>query len=179
MPDVNLEKNPSFDPTKALSPEYLISQESDKVMIQDWCFDITKIENPHQKSRMVWAILQDINLVSEYKIDLSILCNFIEKMRYEYSKNNNPFHNYDHGLSVLHATYYLMTRTSNFDKLTNLALLVSAFGHDAAHTGRTNQFEANMQTELALTYNDRSILESHHASTSFKILRQKDSNILG
>ncbi len=35
----------------------------------------------------------------------------------------------------------------------------------------------NARTDLALLYNDQSVLENHHASTSWKILSQTEYNI--
>jgi calcium/calmodulin-dependent 3',5'-cyclic nucleotide phosphodiesterase len=42
----------------------------------------------------------------------------------------------------------------NFIKFT---LLISALCHDVAHTGRTNLFEMNSLSPLAIRYHDRSV----------------------
>ena len=47
-----------------------------------------------------------------------------------------------------------------------LALLLAALGHDAGHRGRTNAFEVATLSDLALRYNDASVLENHHAAVS-------------
>ncbi|CAK9438674.1 uncharacterized protein LODBEIA_P28980 [Lodderomyces beijingensis] len=46
----------------------------------------------------------------------------------------------------------------------SLALLVSALGHDVAHPGITNNFLIQHKAPISLIYNDRSVLESYHAS---------------
>lgn len=53
-----------------------------------------------------------------------------------------------------------------------LGLLVGALCHDIAHPGRTNTFEINSQSKRAMVYNDVSVLENHHAHTTFQILQK-------
>lgn len=43
--------------------------------------------------------------------------------------------------------------------------------HDYQHPGRNNQFLVTINSPLALLYNDRSVLENHHASASWKLLK--------
>jgi len=42
---------------------------------------------------------------------------------------------------------------------TRLALIISGLCHDVAHTGRTNMFEINSLSNLAIRYHDKSVLE--------------------
>ena len=49
--------------------------------------------------------------------------------------------------------------------------MVSALCHDVDHSGRNNHFEVSSYSKLALRYNDESVLENHHAATTFKILK--------
>ena len=57
------------------------------------------------------------------------------------------------------------------------SLLLSALCHDVDHTGRTNAFESASYSQLALKYNDESILENHHSALTFKLLCEKEYNI--
>lgn len=50
------------------------------------------------------------------------------------------------------------------------ALMVASVAHDIGHPGVNNNFLINSSDELALRYNDISVLENHHASSLFKIL---------
>jgi len=59
-----------------------------------------------------------------------------------------------------------------------LALLVSALCHDLGHPGFNNAFQVNAQTELAIKYNDMSVLENHHSSLTFRVLQDPECNIL-
>ena len=52
-----------------------------------------------------------------------------------------------------------------------LAILVAAAIHDVEHTGTTNSFHILSNSELALLYNDKSVLEHHHLHTAFKLMQ--------
>jgi calcium/calmodulin-dependent 3',5'-cyclic nucleotide phosphodiesterase len=58
-----------------------------------------------------------------------------------------------------------------------LSFLVASLAHDFKHPGQTNSYHLNKQTELALLYNDRSILENYHVSETFKVLSDPNNNI--
>lgn len=58
-----------------------------------------------------------------------------------------------------------------------MALLVAAVCHDVGHDGHTNAFHVNTQSELAMIYNDTSVLENHHCAMTFSILGKRDCNM--
>lgn len=58
------------------------------------------------------------------------------------------------------------------------ATLFAAIIHDYEHTGTTNNFHVMSRSETALIYNDRSVLENHHISSSFRVMHHDDCNIL-
>lgn len=62
--------------------------------------------------------------------------------------------------------------------LYGFALLLSGLCHDVEHPGRTNQFEINSLSSLAIRYNDLSVLENHHIATTFKILMKEGRNMI-
>ena len=47
--------------------------------------------------------------------------------------------------------------------------------HDVDHRGKTNQFLCNSFDPLALLYNDKAVLENHHAATAFRLTLELDS----
>lgn len=52
-----------------------------------------------------------------------------------------------------------------------LAILIAAAVHDVEHTGTTNSFHVHSNSEFALLYNDKSVLENHHLYTAFKLMQ--------
>jgi len=46
----------------------------------------------------------------------------------------------------------------------HLALMIAACVHDVGHPGTSNTFQVSTESELALQYNDISVLENYHAA---------------
>eukprot|EP00727_Mastigamoeba_balamuthi_P011924 m51a1_g7354 putative phosphodiesterase 4d (384) ;mRNA; r:27370-29301 len=84
----------------------------------------------------------------------------------------NPFHNAMHAADVVHSLDMLLSMAQykclSADNV--LALLVAGAVHDVGHIGRNNNFLMHTDSELAMVYNDKSILENYHLSTAFKLL---------
>jgi hypothetical protein len=58
-----------------------------------------------------------------------------------------------------------------------LTVLLSALFHDVRHPGNTNLFEIHSQSAKALVYNDQSVLENYHCSTTFHLLKLPKNEI--
>merc|ERR1719433_1012815 len=54
------------------------------------------------------------------------------------------------------------------------ASIISALAHDVGHPGTTNPFQIAFETELSTTYNDVSVLESHHLALMWGLLRSSE-----
>ncbi|GMF26013.1 unnamed protein product [Phytophthora fragariaefolia] len=108
------------------------------------------------------------------------LQNFIVAMKEHY--HPNPFHNFMHAFSVVHASYLLLSTTDAGQLLQPLdiaACLIASLGHDVDHPGHTNDFEVKTGSQLAMLYSDESVLEHHHAYTTFRLIsKEKNANIL-
>ncbi|ELT89026.1 hypothetical protein CAPTEDRAFT_219957 [Capitella teleta] len=57
----------------------------------------------------------------------------------------------------------------NFPPLELMALFTAAAMHDYDHPGRTNAFLVTTHAPLAVLYNDRSVLENHHAASVWRL----------
>ena len=91
---------------------------------------------------------------------MDIFCPFLAKVMSLYNQNSNPYHNYEHAITVTHAMYMLLTKTdaaSHLDELDQFVLMFSSLMHDIDHTGRTNTFESQSFSALAIKYNDKSV----------------------
>ena len=59
------------------------------------------------------------------------------------------------------------------------SLLFSAIIHDYNHSGTTNNFHVQSTSDLAIIYNDKSVLENHHVAAFFRTMIDNDCNIFG
>lgn len=92
-----------------------------------------------------------------------------------------PYHNLHHATNVLHTTYILLDKCGMFQKLDPdvlFATLIAAFVHDVGHPGNNNLFEVNTCSELALRYNDFSVLEQYHCATGFELIKKHNLHSL-
>ncbi|KAF0689052.1 Aste57867_19467 [Aphanomyces stellatus] len=113
------------------------------------------------------------------QIDRPTLQSFLRVVHDHY--HPNPFHNFQHGFSVLHVTYRFLKDTRArlvLLPLDRLACLVASLCHDIDHPGHSNVFEINSRSALALQHNDDAVLERHHAATTFRLLKESRVNIL-
>ena len=50
--------------------------------------------------------------------------------------------------------------------------------HDVDHPGVNNNFLVNSSSEMALLYNDESVLENHHLAVAFQLMQSENCDIL-
>ena len=126
-------------------------------------------------------ILENLGLLDEGILNQNKLDNFLTSISNQYKKTT-LYHNSMHGADVTQSSYIYLTH-SNAEKIakTNvidiLSIIIAALGHDLGHPGLTNMFHMNDSTDIAITYNDISILENFHASLLFRTLRKSENNI--
>ena len=127
------------------------------------------------------TVLENLGLLDENILKQDKLESFLYSVSNQY-KHETLYHNSMHGADVTHSSYIFITH-SNAEKLakTNvidiLSIIIAALGHDLGHPGLTNMFHMNDSTDIAITYNDISILENYHASLLFRTLRKSENNI--
>ena len=147
-------------------------------ILLDWQFSALKY-NKQEKYAILYKIFKPY--LTELKINVTTFSAFLTKVEFLYSRNKNPFHNFDHGVMVCQASNVFLNKMECFNKLLTpnmrFAFILSALGHDLDHTGRNNNFEINSGSRLALRYSDRSPLEFHHIYRLFSILNEDDTNL--
>jgi hypothetical protein len=117
---------------------------------------------------------------SSLKISETKYMNLVYNIQKNY--NDNPYHNATHAADVVNTCYFMLERLnvrsdSAFTDLETLVLLLSCATHDIDHPGHTNAFEINSRSLLALTYNDKSVLENYHLFLFFNFLINDNMNI--
>ncbi|KAJ8403387.1 hypothetical protein AAFF_G00351590 [Aldrovandia affinis] len=149
-----------------------------------WSFDVFALHEAsgeHALKFMVYDLLTRYDLISRFKIPISSLVSFVEALEAGYSKHKNPYHNLTHAADVAQTAHYLMLHTGIMHWLTELEILAMVFAaaiHDFEHTGTTNNFHIQTRSEVAILYNDRSVLENHHVSAAYRLMQEDEMNIL-
>jgi CheY-like chemotaxis protein/HPt (histidine-containing phosphotransfer) domain-containing protein len=127
----------------------------------------------------VLYIFEDLGLTEQFSIDRTKLTNFLVQIKNCYK--SNPYHNFTHAVDVLqfvYATLKIDRIYSFFSMLDILALIVAAIVHDLEHPGLNNNYQVNARTDLALLYNDLSVLENYHCARAFQIMMEEQYNFL-
>jgi len=115
------------------------------------------------------------------KINSNKLKNFIAITKNGY-QSNLPYHNELHGVDVCQ-TLFSWFNFSGIAKAFDLGYLdiistyTAGLVHDFKHPGFNNSYLLNTRNELAIIYNDKSILENFHVSETFKVILKEENNI--
>ena len=89
----------------------------------------------------------------------------------------NPFHNWNHAADVAQFAFLLLHRTGLDRCLCDeqvLGLFFGAVGHDMDHRGKSNAYEINEKTELALRHKGAAPLEAHHTELALAALAESE-----
>ncbi|KAJ8004297.1 hypothetical protein DPEC_G00157670 [Dallia pectoralis] len=152
--------------------------------VDTWSFDIFVLHEAsgeHALKFLVFELLTRYDLINHFRIPVSSLVSFVEALEVGYSKHKNPYHNLIHAADVTQTAHYLMLNTGVMHWLTELEILAMVFAaavHDFEHTGTTNNFHIQTRSEVAILYNDRSVLENLHVSSAYKLMQEDGMNVL-
>lgn len=161
---------PSSLPTLATAPPKV------KVLldhVNDWDFDIIQLEKITDRRPLIWvgmAICAKFNVCSFLNCEENVLRNWLSLIESNY--HNNPYHNSTHAADVLQSTAYFLQKPrlkAILDPMDEVISLIAAVIHDVDHPGKNSAFLCNSGSELAILYNDLSVLESHHSALAFKL----------
>eukprot|EP00299_Pterocystis_sp_00344_P006921 c1980_g1_i1.p1 GENE.c1980_g1_i1~~c1980_g1_i1.p1 ORF type:complete len:485 (-),score=87.07 c1980_g1_i1:218-1672(-) len=129
----------------------------------------------HSLSQIAYPLFQHFNLMDELHIDIHKFNAFW--LRIESGYKDVPYHNSIHAADVMHGVGWFANSESLRGQLKPLeicAMLFAAGIHDHDHPAVNNDFLIKSKHDLALRYNDRSVLENHHASTGLSTLQKID-----
>ncbi|KRZ08090.1 putative 3',5'-cyclic phosphodiesterase pde-4, partial [Trichinella zimbabwensis] len=150
--------------------------------IDRWGVDIFKMDelsHNHSLTTITFTILKNRGLLKAFNIRPARLLTYLLHLEDHYRKNS--YHNSLHAADVTQTVHVMLSTPSLesvFTDLEKLAVIFAAAIHDVDHPGLTNQFLVNSGSELAIMYNDESVLEQHHLAVAFKLLQETDCDIL-
>ncbi|ORZ37306.1 hypothetical protein BCR44DRAFT_26328 [Catenaria anguillulae PL171] len=135
------------------------------------CFELAQVTN----GRPLFFLAQHIFVMNDFYATFNLDHAKVERFftRLEASYRLNPYHNSIHGTDVMHGAHYFLTTLGMSDLISieeRLACILAAACHDVDHPGVTNAFLVETRSDLAVRYNDQSVLENHHAAKAFELL---------
>ncbi|KAM3603700.1 uncharacterized protein V6R79_000920 [Siganus canaliculatus] len=150
--------------------------------INKWGLNIFRVaEHSHNRplTCIMYSIFQERDLMRTFKIPTDTFVTFMLTLEDHYH-SDVAYHNSLHAADVAQSTHILLSTPALDAVFTDLEILAAIFAaaiHDVDHPGVSNQFLINTNSELALMYNDESVLENHHLAVGFKLLQEDNCDI--
>ncbi|CAH1774431.1 unnamed protein product [Owenia fusiformis] len=141
-------------------------------------FKISELSGKRPLTAVTYQIFKERDLLKTFKIPPNTLVTYLMHLEDHY--RDVPYHNRMHAADVTQSTHVLLSVPALENVFTDLEILAAIFScaiHDVDHPGLTNQFLINTSSELALMYNDDSVLENHHLAVAFKLLQEENCDI--
>eukprot|EP00760_Papus_ankaliazontas_P021507 PhM_4_TR18697/c0_g1_i1/m.98744/K13755/PDE1; calcium/calmodulin-dependent 3',5'-cyclic nucleotide phosphodiesterase len=110
--------------------------------------------------------------VPEDVVDPVRMTNLASILHSGYSET--PYHNAFHAADVVQTVYSLLSTCFVWECLLPLerfSVLIAAAFHDFGHPGRNNNYLINTHDDVAIEFNDRSVLENFHCRALFEVCR--------
>ena len=151
-------------------------------MGKNWNFDMFFVHGVTEGKSLSVAgrfCLSKFGLAAKFSISERTSTNYFQALEKIYKPN--PYHNSCHGADVLNSTLFLYQNSEVITFMTDLEILgsvIAGLGHDVGHGALTNRFLVNNRDDLAVTYNDFSVLEMMHASITYSLMKSEDQNLL-
>ncbi|XP_068444763.1 3',5'-cyclic-AMP phosphodiesterase 4B-like [Clinocottus analis] len=150
--------------------------------LDKWSFNIFRVaefSNTRPLSCVLYTIFQERELLKTFRIPVDTFVTYVMTLEDHYH-GNVAYHNSLHAADVTQSMHVLLATPALDAVFTDLEILAALFAaaiHDVDHPGVSNQFLINTNSELALMYNDESVLENHHLAVGFKLLHQDHCDI--
>ncbi|XP_004865555.1 cAMP-specific 3',5'-cyclic phosphodiesterase 4A isoform X5 [Heterocephalus glaber] len=160
--------------------EELLAQELEN--LSKWglnIFCVSDYAGGRSLSCIMYTIFQERDLLKKFRIPLDTMVTYMRTLEDHYHADV-AYHNSLHAADVLQSTHVLLATPALDAVFTDLEILAALFAaaiHDVDHPGVSNQFLINTNSELALMYNDESVLENHHLAVGFKLLQEENCDI--
>ncbi|XP_030743843.1 cAMP-specific 3',5'-cyclic phosphodiesterase 4C [Echinops telfairi] len=142
-------------------------------------FKVAELSKNQPLTAIMFSIFQERDLLKTFRIPADTLVTYLLMLEGHYQADV-AYHNSLHAADVAQSTHVLLATPALEGVFTDMEILAAIFAsaiHDVDHPGVSNQFLINTNSELALMYNDTSVLENHHLAVGFKLLQTKHCDI--
>lgn len=199
--ELGLRRQNSFPLTLRNSAVGALSDDIKRALkeVKEWnfdCFSFFELCGDFSLSIVGVHLLKQTGMLSRLKVNEAVLAKFLHTIQSTY-KEEIPYHNAVHAADVCVSLHSLMSsrRFSNsnanranpkytcrlkerliFRADEILTAYVAALCHDVGHPGFNNAFHVNSESDLAILYNDQSVLENFHIATTYRVLKFEGNN---
>ncbi|XP_075060784.1 3',5'-cyclic-AMP phosphodiesterase 4C isoform X1 [Mixophyes fleayi] len=142
-------------------------------------FKIAEYSGNRPLTVIMYSIFQERDLLKTFRIPMDTFITYMMTLEDHYHADV-AYHNNIHAADVSQSTHILLSSPALEAVFTDLEIMAAIFAsaiHDVDHPGVSNQFLINTNSELALMYNDASVLENHHLAVGFKLLQEENCDI--
>ncbi|XP_064237698.1 3',5'-cyclic-AMP phosphodiesterase 4C isoform X1 [Aotus nancymaae] len=174
--------------SSATVPRFGVQTEQEEQLVKEledtnkWGLDVFKVaelSGNRPLTAIIFSIFQERDLLKTFQIPADTLATYLLLLEGHYHADV-AYHNSLHAADVTQSTHVLLATPALEAVFTDLEILAALFAsaiHDVDHPGVSNQFLINTNSELALMYNDASVLENHHLAVGFKLLQAENCDI--
>ncbi|XP_062483531.1 cAMP-specific 3',5'-cyclic phosphodiesterase 4C isoform X5 [Pezoporus occidentalis] len=142
-------------------------------------FKVAEYSGNRPLTVLMYSIFQERDLMKTFRIPVDTFITYMLTLEDHYHADV-AYHNNIHAADVAQSTHVLLSTPALEAVFTDLEIMAAIFAsaiHDVDHPGVSNQFLINTNSELALMYNDASVLENHHLAVGFKLLQEENCDI--
>mmetsp|Transcript_40024 Transcript_40024/g.51577 ORF Transcript_40024/g.51577 Transcript_40024/m.51577 type:complete len:878 (+) Transcript_40024:28-2661(+) len=182
---VSVFSHPQFTLEKMVEIEHYFTEKD----ILSWEFSVLDLEK-RTDGNALWFVGMILfsyhDIMTNFHIHPTTLSAFLMECQRTYCFDPDPhkrniYHNSTHGADVALTVGQFLENAMLGDTITGLqafALLTGAICHDYRHPGLNNAYLIKTQNNMAVTYNDSSVLENFHCAEATRLMAQEKFNIL-
>ncbi|PHJ22547.1 3 5 -cyclic nucleotide phosphodiesterase domain-containing protein [Cystoisospora suis] len=150
---------------KAIRKDLILAQ------YRGWSLDVWR-RSSHDMELFFLLALDDLRLLE--RKEEKKLRQFFATIRDGYH-TDNPYHNFYHAIHVFQMCWMFLSACgcrSILSSVEQLGILLAALSHDVDHPGVNNAFLRASLHPLSIMYNDKAVLENHHAAFAVRTLME-------
>ena len=162
-------------------PRYIVPEVEEALRsATEWTWDAFKLQDVtagRGLSSLAFWLFQTTGVTKALHLNEFKLAAYLRTVEDGYG--NHPYHNAIHASDVLQTVHKLITTGGVFgDAVTIFGCMFAAVVHDLQHTGYTNDYLVTVLHDHALTHNDSSPQENHHAAQAFRLLERPELSFM-